>query len=128
MGATAGWVARPKYKKGLDPLGVQQPCIAIYSTLLPGITNVTDRIGYYGLGPWFVWSYAQRYPQPKAGHFIEMLRRYEVLVTLIGARHAIVANDGLPDQHEGALVGIDTLRSVAAVASKGSKIRLSKYT
>ena len=55
---TAGWVEPPKYKKGDDPLGVQQPCIAVYSTLLPGVTNVTDRVAYYGFGPWFTWALA----------------------------------------------------------------------
>jgi hypothetical protein len=55
-----GWVQPPKYKKGLDPLGVQQPCIAIYSELLPGITNVTDRITYFSFGPWFAWAFANR--------------------------------------------------------------------
>src|ERR1043166_8400706 len=127
MALVTGWVQRPKYKKGLDPLGVQQPCIAVYSALLPGITNVTDRIIYFGFGPWFVWSYAQRYTKTTASNFIDMLRRAEVLLTLIGVRHAIVSDDGLPDQHDGALVGVDTLRKVVVNARANAVIQLSQY-
>ena len=123
----AGWVQPPKYKKGLDPLGVQQPCIAVYATLLPGITNVTDRIAYYGFGPWFTWSYAQRHHEAKVSEFIEMLRRAEVLLTLIGVRHALVASDDFPDQHDGALVGVNTLRNVVSQAGARKAIRLSEY-
>ena len=42
------WLERPKDKIGLDNLGTQQPCIAIDSRLLPGVTNVTDRASYFG--------------------------------------------------------------------------------
>jgi len=45
---------------GLDHLGTQAPCVLIYSQLLPGITNVTDRARYYSLYPWLVWSFEQR--------------------------------------------------------------------
>jgi hypothetical protein len=121
-----GWVEQPKYKKGLDPLGVQQPCIAVYSALLPGITNVTNRIAYYGFAPWFSWSFAQRYPEAKPSEFIELLRRAEVLLALIGARHALKTPDDFPDQHDGALVGIDTLRSVVSQGAN-KLIRLSYY-
>jgi hypothetical protein len=127
MSIVAGWVHPPKYKKGLDPLGVQQPCIAVYSTLRPGITNVTDRIAYFGFGPWFIWSYAQRHRNTTVSKFIEMLRRAEVLLALIGIRHALTTNDGFPDQHDGALVGVDTLRSVVTNARANAVIRLSEY-
>jgi hypothetical protein len=127
MAVAAGWVDKPKYKKGLDPLGVQQPCIAIYASLLPGITNVTDRIAYFGFGPWFTWSFAQRHERSTVNESIEMLRRAEVLLTLISVRHAITTADGVPDQHDGAMVGVDTLRSVVSNARADKKIRLSEY-
>jgi hypothetical protein len=126
--AGVGWVQQPKYKKGLDPLGVQQPCIAVYSSLLPGITNVTDRVAYYGFGPWFCWTFAKRYPQAKSAEFIAMLRRAEVLLALTGARHALATADGSPDQHDGALVGINTLRSIVSEAGTRTSIRLSQYS
>src|SRR5262249_32662373 len=58
---------------------------------------------------------------------IEMLRRAEVLLALIGARHALKASDGFPDQHDGRLVGIDTLRSVVSEGGVKKVIRLSYY-
>ena len=39
------WVKPPEPIRGLDHLGVQAQCIALYGQLLPGITNVTDRSG-----------------------------------------------------------------------------------
>ena len=40
--ADIDWVEPAKPIRGLDHLGVQAPCIALYTQLLPGITNVTD--------------------------------------------------------------------------------------
>ena len=50
--STVGWVKPATPITGLDHLGSAAPCIAIYSTLLPGITNVTDRARYYSFYPW----------------------------------------------------------------------------
>src|SRR5438105_5037162 len=47
----AGKVAK---KIGLDNLGTQQPCVVIYTRLLPGVTDVTDRAAYCGFYPWFI--------------------------------------------------------------------------
>ena len=57
-----GWLERPNDKIGLDNLGTQQPCIMIYSRLLPGVTNVTDRAAYFGFYPWFIRTFEQRFP------------------------------------------------------------------
>lgn len=46
-------------KNGLDPLGMQTGSINIYQKLLPGISNVTLRIRYYGLYVWLARSYAK---------------------------------------------------------------------
>ena len=48
------WVKPAHEIGGLDHLGVQAPCIHIYSDLLPGITNVTDRARYYSFYPWLL--------------------------------------------------------------------------
>lgn len=39
-------------KSGLDPLGMQNSSINLYQRLLPGISNVTLRIRYYGFYSW----------------------------------------------------------------------------
>jgi hypothetical protein len=123
-----GWVQPPKYKKGLDPLGVQQPCIAVYSALLPGITNVTDRIAYFSFGPWFSWAFSNQYPSGTASQFVEMLRRAEVLLTLIGIRHGLEANDGHFEEHGGSLVGVNTLRKVVEQTPGNRSLKLSEYS
>src|ERR1039457_2867848 len=56
------WLLPPRSINGLDHLGSQAPCVLIYSQLLPGITNVTDRARYYSFYPWVTWSLDKRYP------------------------------------------------------------------
>lgn len=42
------WGKRHQFIQGFDPLGMQATPTATYSYLLPGITNPTNRIRYYG--------------------------------------------------------------------------------
>lgn len=51
------WLKSSKVN-GLDQLGIQVISIALYSDLLPGITNVTDRVRYYSFYPWLLHRYA----------------------------------------------------------------------
>ncbi|MBQ5947316.1 hypothetical protein KBW98_07425, partial [Massilia sp. ST3] len=81
-----GWVKPPMSIGGLDHLGTQAPCVLIYSQLLPGITNVTDRARYYSLYPWIVWAFDQRYPKNDHLQFVEFFRRADCLFTLISER------------------------------------------
>ena len=46
-------------KNGLDPLGMQNSSINLYQTFLPGISNVTLRMRYYGLYAWLNRAYGQ---------------------------------------------------------------------
>lgn len=128
MAVAVGWVQPPKYKKGLDPLGVQQPCIAVYSELLPGITNVTDRVAYFSFGPWFSWAFSNRYPNGSASQFVQMLRRAEVLFTLIGIRHGLESDDGHFEEHGGSLVGVNTLRKIVEQTPGNRSLTLSDYS
>lgn len=86
MGAaaeTVAWVKPPEPIRGLDHLGVQAPCIALYGQLLPGITNVTDRARYYSFHPWVVWAFELRYPDHSVEEFRRVLRRAECLFALV---------------------------------------------
>lgn len=47
-------------KNGLDPLGMQNSSVSLYQTFLPGISNVTLRMRYYGLYAWLCRAYAQK--------------------------------------------------------------------
>src|SRR2546430_1201000 len=56
-GMAADQIAYPEWtdyrdKSGLDPLGMQNSSINLYQRLLPGISNVTLRMRYYGLYAW----------------------------------------------------------------------------
>lgn len=47
-------------KRGIDPLGMQTTSVALYQELLPGISNVTLRMRYYGFYAWLAQNYAER--------------------------------------------------------------------
>lgn len=133
MGHIAAWVGPPTWKAGLDNVGTQQPCIFIYSALLPGITNVTDRAWHFGFYPWFIRAFEQRRPDASEIEFRDWLRRADCLATLISARHAIVRGDDGRDngRHGSAFPGRLTLLPAARSLSSGdggSAISLSTYT
>jgi hypothetical protein len=87
------WVSPPQSINGLDNLGCQAPCVLIYSQLMPGITNVTDRARYYSFYPWVLWSLDKRYPKANADTYVELYRRADCLFTLIAAQRFHVADD-----------------------------------
>ncbi|HYH96728.1 hypothetical protein [Hyalangium sp.] len=106
---TVAWVEPPEPIRGLDHLGVQAPCIALYGQLLPGITNVTDRARYYSFHPWVLWSFERRYTDHSVDEFRRVLRRAECLFALVAIRHARVVGDNDDGLHGRAMVGRDKL-------------------
>ncbi|MDE0255362.1 MAG: hypothetical protein OYG32_11245, partial [Rhodospirillaceae bacterium] len=122
-----GWLERPKDKIGLDNLGTQQPCILIYSRLLPGITNVTDRVAYFGFYPWFIRAFEQRFPNATDSEFKTALRRADCLFTLVAERHAIVSNDQNASIHGAACAGRRKLGPAAAALSNGVELDINEY-
>ena len=130
MGHIASWIAGATWKPGLDNLGTQQPCEFIYSALLPGITNVTERAWLFGFYPWFIWAFEKRHPDASDTEFRESLRRADCLATLVAARHEIVCgdkHDGDPRNHGSALPGRLKLIPAARSLSEGSTLRLSDF-
>jgi hypothetical protein len=109
-----GWVEPATPIRGLDHLGVQGPCIALYAQLLPGITNVTDRARYYSFYPWLIRSFEQRYRDHSGDEFRRVLRRAECLFTLIAIRHARVIGDGDDGRHGTGMVGRLSLLRIPA--------------
>jgi hypothetical protein len=103
--ADLGWVEPAKPIRGLDHLGVQAPCIALYAQLLPGITNVTDRARYYSFNPWLIRSFEQRYQDHSLDEFRRVLRRAECLFALIAIRHARIVGDDDDARHGAGMVG-----------------------
>lgn len=124
MELVTAWVAQPTITGGLDHLGSQQPCIELYSRLLPGVTNVTDRARYYSVYPWFAWSYDQRIRSDKADDFVSLFRRADCLLTLITERFA---RKTATEDAGAAMVGREVLLPALDDLADGRALRLSKY-
>lgn len=105
MNSTTSWVKPTEAITGLDHLGAHAPCIAIYSQLLPGITNVTDRATYYSFYPWLLREIEMRRGTDLSPDtFKSMLRRAECLFGLLATRHEI-QTDGVAQRHGQGMVG-----------------------
>jgi len=120
---SVAWVRPPEPIRGLDHLGVQAPCIALYGQLLPGITNVTDRARYYTFHPWILWSFEKRYKDHSLDEFRRVLRRAECLFALIAIRHARRLGDSDEGRHGKAMVGRDKLLRI----NESSDFSLEEY-
>jgi len=121
-----GWVKPPHQIGGLDHLGVQAPCIQVYSQLLPGITNVTDRARYYSFYPWLITRFEQEGWRSEE-EILLILRRAECLLTIISLQHEYVVQDGT-DDHRAAMVGSDALYKAIEKLHLGERIKLSDYS
>lgn len=51
------WAKSGDFVRGRDPLGIQNSSISVYSLLLPGMTNLTLRLRYYGFYLWLLDEY-----------------------------------------------------------------------
>jgi hypothetical protein len=112
-----GWVDPPKPIRGLDHLGVQATCIALYTELLPGITNVTDRARYYSFYPWLLWSFDQRFKKDRSlTELRRVVRQADCLFALVAIRHARKLGDEDERRHGTAMVGRQTLLKFAEEA------------
>ncbi len=127
MQVDTAWVKPPPQVGGLDHLAVQAPCINIYGRLLPGITNVTDRARYYSFYPWLIWALDQAGYTRYDDDFIERFRRADCLFSLIAERHAATAG-GEYEDHAAAMVGSNTLSTVASSLDANRKVTLSDYS
>lgn len=70
-------------KRGIDPLGMQNSSVSIYQRLLPGISNVTLRIRYYGLYVWLADRYSRDVGDTNAATWQQTVRRAEALYALV---------------------------------------------
>lgn len=89
-------------KSGLDPLGMQNSSVSLYQTFLPGISNVTLRMRYYGLYAWLCRTYAEKIGDTNPNSWKRFIRRAEALYALIAYRHG----------GEGGVAGIEWAQKV----------------
>ncbi|BBK29677.1 hypothetical protein EDC65_5324 [Stella humosa] len=97
-------------KNGLDPLGMQNSSVSLYQTFLPGISNVTLRMRYYGLYAWLCRAYAQKIGDTNPESWKRCIRRAEALYALIAYRHG----------REGGVAGIEWAQKILDSNLSGS--------
>ena len=109
---------------GLDQLGIQVISIALYGDLLPGLTNVTDRIRYYSFYPWLLHRYASDVKKLDVTTWQDHLRRAEFLLALVGRFHHREDREGGE-----AIVGADqATKALTEIEAKPRKVwRLSRW-
>lgn len=73
-------------KRGLDPLGMQNSGVLLYQSLVPGISNVTLRMRYYGYYCWLSEAYARSGATSDFEAWRTWIRRAEALYALVSAR------------------------------------------
>lgn len=78
------WTERAD-KRGLDPLGIQNPGVALYQQLIPGISNVTLRVRYYGFYCWTSEAYAKTEASTDEASWRRWVRRSEAAYALIAS-------------------------------------------
>jgi len=81
------WAKSGNFVRGRDPLGIQNSSIATYATLLPGMTNLTLRLRYYGLYLWLLNEYHKlpenhNLKQSVTGQYT-FVRRAELIVAFL---------------------------------------------
>lgn len=86
------WAKSGEFKRGRDPLGVQNSSISVYSRLLPGMTNLTLRLRYYGYYLWLLNQYANLpekspFKENVTGQYTFIRRGELILAFIMGIKH-----------------------------------------
>jgi len=79
------WGAEKSFITGQDMLGMQNTSIATYGVLVPGLTNLTRRIRYYGFYTWILEQYAKKVGMDSVSEFQKFVRRAELLLAYMMA-------------------------------------------
>jgi hypothetical protein len=80
------WAENSGFMTGRDPLGIQNSSISLYAALLPGMTNLTLRIRYYGLYCWLLKEYDKLQIDPEKKtlqHHYNFIRRAELTLAFL---------------------------------------------
>jgi hypothetical protein len=80
------WAENSGFMTGRDPLGVQNSSITTYGRLLPGMTNLTLRLRYYGLYLWLLSVYHKNNKELTESNLKDhynFIRRAELIVAFI---------------------------------------------
>lgn len=77
------WGASVNLITGLDPLSLQTTSEATYATLLPGISNLTNRLRYYGFYCWLIDLYFQKEKTGNSTEQYRFIRRAELMIAIL---------------------------------------------
>lgn len=77
------WGASINLITGLDPLGLQTTSEATYAKMLPGISNLTNRLRYYGFYCWLLDFYFKKERKGNSTEQYRFIRRAELMIALI---------------------------------------------
>jgi hypothetical protein len=77
------WGASINLITGLDPLGLQTTSEATYATMLPGISNLTNRLRYYGFYCWLLDFYFKTEKKGNSKEQYRFIRRAELMIAII---------------------------------------------
>jgi hypothetical protein len=119
------WISPAQEITGRDHLAVQAVSEHLYTGLLPGLTNVTDRARCYTFYPWFVWAFDRRSKKKTPAELVRLFRRAECLHTLIGIAHELDTGDEW--SHGAELAGRLKLVRVGRALAEGGTAKLSTY-
>lgn len=87
MSIETAWLEVIAPAEGRDHVGVRTTSVRMYSHLVPGITNITDRARYYSLHSYLVHYWAKRHGNDDMDGFFRALRRAECLVGFADELH-----------------------------------------
>lgn len=80
------WAENSGFMTGRDPLGIQNSSITVYAALLPGMTNLTLRLRYYGLYCWLLNEYDKLdldSEEKTLQHHYNYIRRTELTIAFL---------------------------------------------
>lgn len=79
---TPTWTKAGLWTLGRDPLGIQATSVRIYRNLVPGLTNVTNRLRYYSFYCWVIDRYEATEHSGDDSRWRTFIRRAEALYAL----------------------------------------------
>ncbi|MEI6678264.1 MAG: hypothetical protein WCL21_06635 [Mariniphaga sp.] len=77
------WGASVNLIMGLDPLGLQTTSEATYAAMLPGISNLTNRLRYYGFYCWLLEFYFIKEKEGNSTEQYRFIRRAELMIAIV---------------------------------------------
>lgn len=119
------WVSPARQIGGQDHLAVLAVSQRLFTELLPGITNVTQRVRLYAFYPWLVRAFDRHVAEKTPAQIVELVRRAEVLLALVSIAHEI--ETGTKRDHGAGIVGRDVLVDVATRVLTGETVSLSAH-